>query len=122
MSRILNREVSVNLGSGSETIPPTGQIEGIDLVTEGAITIYHALQYLKKGSKLRHLEAIRDGAGLLTAELLKADEIHFIVGLAINQALNYPGFPVSCVLKNQTVRDIAETLMGMGKKVTVEYL
>ena len=122
VSRILNREVSVNLGSESEKIPPTGRIEGIDLVTEGAITIYYALQYLKNGTKLRHLEGIRDGAGQLTAELLKADEIHFIVGLALNQALDYPGFPVSCVLKNQTVRDIAETLMGRGKRVTMEYL
>ncbi|OPZ72991.1 MAG: Stage II sporulation protein E (SpoIIE) [Firmicutes bacterium ADurb.Bin456] len=122
VGRVLNREVTVNLGSESETIPPTGLIEGIDLVTEGAITIYYVLQYLKKGTRLRQLEGIRDGAGQLTAQLLKADEIHFIVGLALNPALDYPGFPVSCVMKNQTVRDIAETLLGMGKKVTVEYL
>jgi hypothetical protein len=42
--------------------------------------------------------------------------------LAINQADYYPGFPVSCIMKNQTVRDIAEILSKSGKKVTVEYL
>lgn len=122
VSRILNREVEVDLDSDCDTVPPSGIIEGIDLVTEGAITIYYALQHLKDGRKLRDLDRARDGASLLAAKLLRADEAHFMVGLAVNQADHYPGFPVSCVMKNQTVRDIAEILSVLGKKVTVEYL
>lgn len=122
VSRILDREIEVDLYSDSDKVPPTGTIEGIDLVTEGAITLYYALQHLRDGRKLRDLNSFRDGASLFASELLKADEVHFMVGLAINQADYYPGFPVSCIMKNQTVRDIAELLSKSGKKVTVEYL
>jgi hypothetical protein len=122
VSRILNREVEVDLDSDCDTVPPSGIIEGIDLVTEGAISIYYALQHLRNGRRLRDLDGASDGASRLAAELLRADEAHFMVGLAINQADHYPGFPVSCLMKNQTVRDIAEILSVLGKKVTVEYL
>ena len=122
VSRILEKEIAGDLDSDCSTVPPGGIIEGIDLVTEGAITIYYALQHLKKGCRLRDLENARDGASRLATALLRADEVHFMVGLAINQAVHYPGFPVSCVIKNQTVRDIAEILSSLGKKVTIEYL
>jgi hypothetical protein len=122
VSRILNRAVEVDLDSDCDTVPPSGIIEGIDLVTEGAISIYYALQHLRNGCRLRDLDGASDGASRLAAELLRADEAHFMVGLAINQADHYPGFPVSCLMKNQTVRDIAEILSELGKKVTVEYL
>lgn len=118
--RILKREVQVNLDDMvSEVVPPTGQIVGIDLVTEGAITLYHTLQHLKEDHK--KLENIKDGSGRLARALLMADEIHFIVGLAINPVVHNPDFPVPFALKHQTVRDIADTLGRMGKKVTVEH-
>ncbi|MDD4239452.1 MAG: SpoIIE family protein phosphatase [Desulfotomaculaceae bacterium] len=121
VSRITGKKVGVNIDSNTEDVPPTGFIEGIDLVAEGAITLYYALQFLKKGVKLRDVNQAPDGASRLVSEFLQADEVHFIVGLAVNQAIRYPGFPLSCVMKNQTVRDVAETLLGLGKKVTIEY-
>ena len=122
VSRILKKEETVNLESETDIVPPTGSINGIDLVTEGVITIHHALQLLKNGIKIKELEHARDGASLLAAELLKADKVHSIVGLAVNQAMHKPGFPEYCAAKSQTVRDIAETLIDRGKKVTIEYL
>lgn len=121
VSRITGKKVEVNIDSNTEDVPPTGFIEGIDLVTEGAITLYYALQFLRKGTKLRELNQKMDGASQLLSEFLQADEVHFIVGLAVNKAIHYPGFPLSCVLKNQTVRDVAEMLLSFGKKVTIEY-
>ena len=44
----------------------------------------------------------------------------FIVGLALNQTLNYRG-PFLCP-EEPDGPDIAETLMGMGKRVAIEYL
>jgi len=121
VSRITGKKVEVNLAGSSEEVPPTGFMQGIDLVTEGAITLYCALQLLKKGVKLRDVNQALDGASQLVSEFLQADEVHFIVGLAVNQAMHYPGFPLSCVMKNQTVRDVAEMLLSIGKKVTIEY-
>lgn len=122
VSRVLGRHVEVDLDCDSDKVPPSGIIEGIDLVTEGAITLYYALQHLREGRNLKNLDSAGDGASRLAAGLLRADEAHFMVGLAVNQADHYPGFPVSCVMKNQTVRDIAEVLSALGKKVTIEYL
>jgi hypothetical protein len=119
VGRILGKEVHVNMDMFSDVVPPTGEIIGIDLVTEGAVTLYHTLLYLKDDPK--KLEDIRDGAGRLAKALLKADVVHFIVGLAINPAIYDPGFPVVFALKQQNVRDIAETLERMGKKVTLEH-
>lgn len=119
VGRILKREVQVNMDMVSDLVPPTGQIRGIDLVTEGAVTLYYTLQYLKDDPQ--KLEDIRDGASRLTKALLRADEVNFIVGLAINPVVHDPDFPVAFALKHQTVRDIAETLERMGKKVMVEY-
>lgn len=118
--RVLKREVMVNLADMiSDKIPPTGQILGIDLVTEGAVTLYHTLQHLKEDHKV--LEKIKDGSGRLAKALLMADEIHFIVGLAINPVIHDPDFPVPFALKHQTVKDIADTLERLGKKVTMKY-
>ncbi|MDD4335282.1 MAG: SpoIIE family protein phosphatase, partial [Desulfotomaculaceae bacterium] len=58
-SRILDKEITVDLDSDSSTVPPTGIIEGIDLVTEGAITLYYALQHLRKERGLKDLEPAR---------------------------------------------------------------
>jgi len=120
VGRILNREVTVNLDLLSDTIPPTGTIAGIDLVTEGAVTLYHARQHIKNDPE--KLEGVGNGAGRLAKALLKADEVHFIVGTAVNPALYSPDFPVAYAFKHQTVTDIAETLERAGKKVTIEQL
>ncbi|MDD4766308.1 MAG: SpoIIE family protein phosphatase [Desulfotomaculaceae bacterium] len=118
--RVLKKEVLVNLADMiSDEVPPTGQILGIDLVTEGAITLYHTLQHLQEDHK--KLEDIKDGSGRLAKALLMADKIHFIVGLAINPVIHDPDFPVPFALKHQTVKDIADTLERLGKKITVKY-
>ena len=57
-----------------------------------------------------------------TSELLKADEIHFIVGLAPEPDLELPGVSGFLCPEEPDGPDIAETLMGMGKRVTIEYL
>lgn len=120
VGRILNREILVNVKDMvSDVVPPTGQIVGIDLVTEGAVTLHYTLQHLKDDPG--KLENIKDGSGRLAKALLMADEIHFIVGLAINPVIHNPDFPVPFALKHQTVRDIADTLERHGKTVTVEH-
>jgi hypothetical protein len=120
VGRILKKEVLVNVEDMiSDVVPPTGQMIGIDLVTEGAVTLYYTLQHLKANHQ--DLEKIKDGSGRLAKALLMADEIHFIVGLAINPVIHNPDFPVAFALKHQTVRDIADILERIGKKITVEH-
>lgn len=121
VSRVAGRELKVTLNSGDPRVPPMGEIPGIDLVTEGMITLFYALEHINNKQPVKSLRQQADGASQLAAVLLAADEIHFIVGLAINPATNNPGLPAHFALKHKTIRDIIQTMTSLGKKVSVEY-
>ncbi|MBE3587429.1 MAG: SpoIIE family protein phosphatase [Thermoanaerobacteraceae bacterium] len=119
VARVLGRELSVDLTTGNDRVPPTGTIAGIDLVTEGAVTLVDALEHLKKG-KTADLRS-RDGASRLAFILLSADSVHFIVGTAVSKARPEPGVPAIFIYKQYIINDLIRVLQGMGKNVTVEY-
>lgn len=123
VSRILGKEVSVNLESIKPGIPPIGSIEGINLVTEGIITISYILKKIKDFSDMPDykLEKNNDGVSLLMKELLDADEITFMVGQAMNPAHQNPGIPPEFGLKTKITEDIARILNKMNKQVVLEY-
>ncbi len=123
VGRILGKEVSVDLASIKPGIPPIGYIEGIDLVTEGIITISNILKLLKDEREipLQVLDRKHDGVNMLMKELLIADEITFYVGQAINPAHQNPGIPKEFGLKTKISEDIAKQLNKLNKKVEIEY-
>jgi len=94
---------------------------GIDLVTEGMLTLSYTLEKLEKGVKLKEAAVKSDGSSRLTALLLEADYLHIIVGRAINPAHQSPDVPRNLALKHKIVDGLAQVLRGMGKTVKVEY-
>ncbi len=121
VSRVLGKPISVDLESSDDEVPPVGVIEGIDLITEGMLTLIRVLNNLKEGATLSKIFFKTDGASRLTVFLMQADKVHFIVGQAINPAHQSPGVPPLLALKPQIINDIVKHLRRMGKKVTVEY-
>lgn len=123
VGRILGKEVGVILESIKPGIPPIGKIEGIDLVTEGIITISTILKLLKENKEipLQVLDRKHDGVSLLMKELLNADEIIFYVGQAINPAHQNPGIPKEFGLKTRISEEIAKHLSKLNKKIELEY-
>ncbi|MCG8402053.1 MAG: serine/threonine-protein phosphatase [Firmicutes bacterium] len=120
VGRVLGREVRVDLSSRSERIPPVGIITGVDLVTEGAITLVNALDKIKGRSQTEKIEG-RDGASRLASILMSADSVHFMVGTAANPAQQGQDMPGIYVYKQYIVRDLIRVLQEMGKTVTEEY-
>lgn len=120
-ARYLNADLAVDLKSMDERVPPTGVLPGIDLVTEGMLTLTYTLANLKKGLKAADLHYKRDGASRLTLQLLDADNVDFMVGRAINPAHQSPDMPADLALKNRVVEEIVQILRGMGKTVEVNY-
>ncbi|MFZ5646370.1 MAG: SpoIIE family protein phosphatase [Bacillota bacterium] len=118
VARVLGRELCVDLSSRHERVPPTGIIPGIDLVTEGAITLVDAMEHLKAGST--ELGG-RVGSSRLSSVLLAADSVHFIVGTAANPAQQGPDLPAIYIYKQYIIRDLGRILRDMGKTVTEEY-
>ena len=121
VARILGKPITVDLSSEDRRVPPTAEIEGIDLVTEGMLTLSYTLEKLKAGTRLRDVAWKKDGASRLAAALLEADSVRIIVGRAINPAHQSPDVPVTLALKQKIVDELAQVLRGMGKRVVVEY-
>ncbi len=109
-----------------EDIPPTSTIEGVDLVTEGIITIDRVLTYAKDfladNESFEQWCYKRDGASLIARMLFEeATDVNLFVGRAVNPAHQNPELPINFSVKMQLVRELAESLEEMGKKVRVTY-
>ena len=118
-------------------VPPVSRIEGVDLVTEGVLTVTKALSYLESalggGEIASDWYGRRDGASLLARALIdEATDVNFFVGRAVNPA-NGPSEPgaghrVSPLpeagalsIKARLVQSMAACLEKMGKRVKISY-
>jgi hypothetical protein len=107
-------------------IPPTAKIDGVDLVTEGIITINRVLEYardhLGKSDAYGHWSVGRDGASQISRLLFEeGTDINFFVGRAVNPAHQNPDLPIDFSLKMRLVDELAGCLEKMGKKIKVNY-
>ncbi len=107
-------------------IPPIAEIEGVDLVTEGVITINkvltYAKDYLKDNEAYADWSYKRDGASLIARMLFEeATDINFFVGRAVNPAHQNPALPINFNIKMQLVGELADCLKKMGKRIKVSY-
>jgi hypothetical protein len=121
LARTLNRPHEVDLSTGSAEIPPVGRIEGIDLVTEGVLTLARTLENLKQGVTAKEIQFKVDGASALTRLLLGSDEVAFLVGRALNPAHQNPNLPRELGLKSHIANEIKLSLEKLGRIVRVEY-
>ena len=107
-------------------IPPTTKIEGVDLVTEGVITMSRVLEYaqnyLADNEKYTKWAYQKDGASLIAHMLFEqATDINFFVGRAMNPAHQNPNLPIGFNIKMQLVEELSGCLKKMGKRVLVNY-
>lgn len=125
-ARYLNKEIKTSLDYVDPEIPPIATIEGVDLVTEGVITISKVLQYAKSylDDNSFNSEWIikEDGASQIARILFEeATDISFFVGTAINPAHQNPDLPVHINIKINLVEELAKTLRDMGKTVELNF-
>ena len=107
-------------------IPPTSKIEGVDLVTEGVITINkvlsYAQNYLEDNEHYKQWSYKKDGASLIARMLFEeATDINFFVGRAVNPAHQNPSLPINFNIKMRLVDELSECLKKMGKRIKVSY-
>ena len=108
------------------TSPPIAHIEGVDLVTEGVITMNKVIQYAKDylGDNALYEEwnFQRDGASQISRLLFEeATDINFFVGRAINPAHQNPDLPINFSIKMNLVEELSDSLRKMGKRIKVIY-
>lgn len=107
-------------------IPPTAKIKGVDLVTEGVITISRVLEYardyLKDNERYTDWSYKKDGASSIARMLFEeATDINFYVGRAVNPAHQNPNLPIGFNIKMRLIEELSECLKNMGKKIKVSY-
>ena len=129
VSRVLKKPLDVSMDYVDPEIPPIAFMEGIDLVTEGVLTLNRVLQllrrYVKKESVAEDFfeELDKPNGGSMVAKMIIEDctEIHMFVGKAINSAYQNPGLPFDLGIRQNLVEQLKNTLEEMGKPVTVTY-
>jgi hypothetical protein len=121
VARELQQELDVDLSTLSDDVPPVGIIKGVDLVTEGTITLLRTLELLKDSSKRDTLRYKKDGASRLAYELTETDSITIHLGRAMNAAHQNPDLPIDLGLKSQFVEEIARLLESRDKEVDISY-
>lgn len=119
-SRELNRELFCTFDYIDPDIPPVSRIEGVDLVTEGLLTLNKTCQYLRD-YRYPDRPTADDGASLLTRELLMADEITLLVGGAVNEAHQNLNLPVDLGIRTQVMERFVASLEGLHKKVNLVW-
>ncbi|MFP4078181.1 MAG: SpoIIE family protein phosphatase [Candidatus Izemoplasmataceae bacterium] len=120
-ARFLNAELEVDLHTAGKAIPPTARMEGIDLVSEGIVTLSYVLKRIKAihASKDRFLSQSDEAPVRILCSMLleESTDIHFYVGTAINPAHQNPDLPVDMSLKMRIIDDLKDTLEAMGKRI-----
>ncbi|MCI6907593.1 MAG: SpoIIE family protein phosphatase [Clostridiaceae bacterium] len=125
-AKFLGKPLIPHLDFVDPDVPPTAEIEGVDLVTEGVITFNKVLQYakdyIKDNESYTEWGYKKDGASQIARMLFEeATDINFFVGRAANPAHQNPALPISFNIKMQLVDELAEALRSMGKRIKVSY-
>lgn len=129
VSRVLKKRLDVSLDYVDPEIPPIAYMDGIDLVTEGVLTLNRVIQLLKRYVKNESvseeffLELDKPNGASMVAKVIIEDctELHLYVGKAINGAYQNPGLPFDLGIRQNLVEQLKHTVEEMGKQVIVTY-
>jgi hypothetical protein len=89
-------------------LPPVSHMKGVDLITEGILTLSKVSELLKKYNQ--NYKPGKGPADEIIRMILESDEIHFIVGTSINIAHQDPTLPVELELRRTVVHRIVRVL------------
>ena len=117
ISRELNIPVIAELSMNSGKLPGLSKMEGVDLVTEGILTLTKTLEYLETG------KAENNAAKTLMDFLLDSDVINFLVGAQMNKAHYDPNLPIEIEIRKNIIKQMANVLEEKYlKKVNVQFV
>lgn len=127
-ARVLKKEIITSLNYADPSVPPTASIEGLDLVTEGVLTIGKAMGLLRRYENDDFDEAFFDeldadnGASKLAKLIIEeCTELNLFVGKAMNTAHQNSNLPFDLSVRMNLVEQLRECIEHLGKTVRVTY-
>jgi len=122
VARQMGQALEVDLSTITAEVPPVARLAGVDLVTEGILTLTRVRDLLRAGTDRAAVRFQVDGASSLVRLLLGVDHVHFLVGQAVNPAHQNPDLPHQLGIRVGVVHEIVEELRLRGTEVTVEEI
>ena len=117
ISRELNIPVVADMSTTAGKLPGLSKMEGVDLVTEGILTLTKVLEYLENGN------SEKDSARILMDFMLNSDCVNFMVGAQMNKAHYDPSLPIEIEIRKNVIKQIAKVLEEKYlKKVSVQFI
>ncbi len=121
IARELGVDIEDNLVFEDPELPPVSHMEGVDLVTEGILTITKVTRILKDYSSAYSLG--KGPADRIVKLVKQSDEIHFIIGTRVNIAHQDPNLPVELEMRRTVIKRMARLLEEKFlKEVTIRYI
>lgn len=121
IARELNISIEDSLEFDDPDLPPISHMKGIDLVTEGILTLSKTTGLLEQYGP--DTELGKGPADLIVREIMESDEIHLIAGTAINVAHQDPNLPVELEIRRSVIKKIANILeQKFLKEVSLQFI
>ena len=114
IARELDKDLAVEINNTGDEIPPNASMQGVDLITEGVLTLSKLYKILQEDEPRFHDSVLKK----LYRSLLDSDIIDFICGTRINEAHQDPEIPIELGLRRQVVKKIASILEDKYLKET----
>ncbi len=128
VARVLNRKIETSTRYTDPDIPPTGKIDGLDLVTEGVLTLSKTVEILKdylshEADSYYFRELDEPNGAAMIAKILLEDctDLKVFIGKAINPAHQNPGLPGDLSIKIKLIDELCGLVQQLGKKVEKFY-
>ena len=127
-ARVLGKEIVTKADTSSPDVPPMASIDGIDLVTEGVITLGKSLKLLKKYVRdefdaefFDELDADNGASRLAKLLIEECTELNLFVGTAVNAAHKETALNFDLSMRQNLVEQLVRAAEEMGKTVKVMY-
>lgn len=127
-ARVLNKEITTTINETDPDIPPTAEIEGLDLVTEGVLTLGKTLQLLKRyagddidADFFDELDALSGASKLAKMIIEECTELNLFVGTKMNRAHRQSDITFDLSLRMNLIEQIKNVSEQIGKKVNIKY-
>ena len=127
-ARVLGKEIVTKADTSSPDVPPMASVDGIDLGTEGVITLGKSLKLLKKYVRgefdaefFDELDADNGASRLAKLLIEECTELNLFVGTAVNAAHKETALNFDLSMRQNLVEQLVRTAEEMGKTVKVMY-
>ena len=127
-ARVLGKEIVTKADTSSPDVPPMASIDGIDLVTEGVITLGKSLKLLKKYVRdefdaefFDELDADNGASRLAKLLIEECTELNLFVGTAVNAAHKETALNFDLSMRQNLIEQLVRTAEEMGKTVKAAY-